>query len=228
VGRSPSQAGSSCSSHVSRFSNCADRHGERSLILARQMAGRQCHCGPRSRCVRRGVATSSQSSDSGRGAGSYAVDQGHLRLPLNSGAVPICSPMGVQLVATVEDRFIWKWTASQQYSAASAYRAFFHGQCGLPGARTLAKTRAPACCKFFIWLSLLDRCWTSARLQCHNLQNSGPRILCCQADELMSHLLLQCAFSREVWFRILRVGGFQYLAPMPDEQWPDWWLRRRK
>jgi predicted SAM-dependent methyltransferase len=45
----------------------------------------------------------------------------------------------------------------------------------------------------------------------------------------MSHLLLQCAFSMKVWFRILRVGGFQYLAPMPDEQWPDyWWLRRRK
>jgi hypothetical protein len=135
---------------------------------------------------------------------------------------------GVQLIANVEDRFVWKWTATQQYSAASAYRAFFHDQCGLPVAWTLAKTLTPARCKFFIWLSLLGRCWTSARLQRRNLQNSDPCILCSQADELMPHLMMQCVFSGEVWFQILRAGGFQHLAPMLGEQWPDWWLRRRK
>jgi hypothetical protein len=41
------------------------------------------------------------------------------------------------------DRFIWKWITNQQYSASSAYRAFFHGQCGIAGAKELSKVRAP-------------------------------------------------------------------------------------
>jgi hypothetical protein len=28
--------------------------------------------------------------------------------------------------------------------------------------------------KFFVWLALLGRCWTSDRLQRHHLRNSGP------------------------------------------------------
>jgi hypothetical protein len=64
----------------------------------------------------------------------------------------------VQLNLDVQDKFLWKWTANQSYSAASAYRAFFHGQCFIPGAQILCKTKAIPRCKFFIWLSLLDRC----------------------------------------------------------------------
>jgi hypothetical protein len=135
---------------------------------------------------------------------------------------------GVHLSACVQDHFMWKLTTSQQYSVSSAYRAFFHGQCGLPGAQTLAKTRAPGRCKFFIWLSLLDRCWTSVRLQCHNLQNSGPCILCSQAEESMEHLLVQCIYSREVWLLVLRVGGFKHIDPTQGASWLDWWLRRPK
>jgi hypothetical protein len=62
------------------------------------------------------------------------------------------------------DKFVWKWSANRQYSAASAYRAFFHGQCGLPGAKELSKARASPACKFFFWLAILGRCWTSSRL----------------------------------------------------------------
>jgi hypothetical protein len=69
---------------------------------------------------------------------------------------------------SVPDRFCWKWTASGQYSASSAYRAFFLGQSGILGARELRKTRAPPPCKFFVWLALLGRCWTSERLQCQS------------------------------------------------------------
>jgi hypothetical protein len=57
-----------------------------------------------------------------------------------------------------EDKFIWKWTSNQQYSASSAYRAFFYGKCSIPGAKELSKLMAPPRCKFFIWLALLDRC----------------------------------------------------------------------
>jgi hypothetical protein len=66
-----------------------------------------------------------------------------------------------------DDKFIWKWAGNQQYSSSSAYRAFFHGQCSIPGAKELCNVAVPPRFRFFIWLALLDRCWTSARLQRH-------------------------------------------------------------
>jgi hypothetical protein len=65
---------------------------------------------------------------------------------------------GMTLLLNTPDRFIWRWSPSQQYSALFAYRAFFHGQCSLLVAKELAKTPVPPRCKFFLWLALLDRC----------------------------------------------------------------------
>jgi hypothetical protein len=89
----------------------------------------------------------------------------------------------VQLVPSQPDKFLWKWTSNQCFSSASAYRAFFHGQCSIPGASILCKAKAPPSCKFFVWLSLLGRCWTSERLERHGLPNNGPCALCGQASE---------------------------------------------
>jgi hypothetical protein len=119
---------------------------------------------------------------------------------------------GLQLAQELEDKFIWEWSSNQRYSASSAYKASFLGQSSLPCAKELSKIAAPPRCKFFLWLALLDRCWTSARLQLHQLQNSGPCALCSQVDESIDHLLLSCVYSREVWFRILCVVGFHHLV----------------
>jgi hypothetical protein len=82
------------------------------------------------------------------------------------------------LVHDREDKFIWKWSGNQQYSSSSAYKAFFLGQGSIPGAKELCKMAAPPRCKFFIWLALLGRCWTSDRLHRHQLQNNDLRALC--------------------------------------------------
>jgi hypothetical protein len=50
------------------------------------------------------------------------------------------SMQDIQLDQGRQDKFIWKWTSNQQYSASSAYRAFFLGQSSLPGAKELSKT----------------------------------------------------------------------------------------
>jgi hypothetical protein len=68
---------------------------------------------------------------------------------------------GVCLHQEIADKFTWKWSSNLQYSASSAYLAFFHGQCALLGAKDLSKMVDPARCKFFMWLGLLDHCWTS-------------------------------------------------------------------
>jgi hypothetical protein len=106
------------------------------------------------------------------------------------------------------NRFIFRkappivFSGYHRYSTSSAYHALFVGQSGIPCMSVLRKARAPPACKFFLWLALLDRCWTSERLQRHNLQNNGPCDLCSQETEMINHHLLQCSFSRDIWFAV--------------------------
>jgi hypothetical protein len=67
-----------------------------------------------------------------------------------------------------------KWTMTGQFSTSLAYATMFLGQIDIPGASTLWKSRAPGKCRFFLWLILLGRCWTSERLHHHGLDNDGP------------------------------------------------------
>jgi len=106
-----------------------------------------------------------------------------------------------------QDQFLWKWTAGGTFSTSSCYRAFFHGRTQLWGARELWKVKAPGKCKFFAWLVLHGRCWTSARLKRHNLTNDDACAFCDQAPESVDHLFMSCPYSSEVWWRVLRRAG---------------------
>jgi hypothetical protein len=101
------------------------------------------------------------------------------------------------------DRFVWRWTASGQYSSKSAYESMFMGESSILGAKELWKSRAPNRCRFFIWLSLLRRCWTGDRLLKYGLRSDDICPLCSQETETSDHLLCQCVFSREIWFKSL-------------------------
>jgi hypothetical protein len=62
------------------------------------------------------------------------------------------------LDAAAADKFSWKWTVDKQYTASSAYRAFFVGQASILGAIETHETTAPPTSKFLVWLALLGRC----------------------------------------------------------------------
>jgi hypothetical protein len=120
---------------------------------------------------------------------------------------------GYNVILGVADRFIWRRSQMGLYSSASAYNALFVNQTSLFGAKELWKVCAPNSCRFFIWLVLHGRCWTSDQLQRHGLQNSSPFALCNQAVETLDHLLVQCVVARETWLKILRPLGWQHLTP---------------
>jgi hypothetical protein len=82
--------------------------------------------------------------------------------------------------------------------------------------------------KFFTWLALFDHYWTSDRLHRHHLPNHGPYALCDQEVETISHLVLGCVYSQEVWFRLLRVTGLQHLLPEHDDIFANWWVHSQK
>ncbi|RLN13367.1 hypothetical protein C2845_PM09G09680 [Panicum miliaceum] len=137
---------------------------------------------------------------------------------------------GRQLNSSMDDRFLWKWTADRCFTTAPAYDAFFIGQHPIPGARFLRKNQALERCKFFVWLVLHDRCWTAARRKRHNLQDDDTCSACLQLPETISHILIACIFATEVWFNLLRRWNWARLAARlhTHVDFVDWWLWSRK
>jgi hypothetical protein len=100
------------------------------------------------------------------------------------------------------DQVVWRWTKDGCFSTALAYKAFFSGQHAIPSAKLLHKTKVPAKCKFFIWLVLHDRCWTATRTKGHDLQDDDRCVMCDQDSETITHLLIGCSYTKEVWHNL--------------------------
>jgi hypothetical protein len=136
--------------------------------------------------------------------------------------------LNVQANSEITDTYWWRWVPSGAYSCHSAYKIMFVGQTAILGAPQLWKSRAPNKCRFFMWTLLLSRCWTAERRHRHGLSSSANCSLCSQELEHIDHLFLQCAFSREVWFKVLRRCGWHHFAPDPFDCLVDWWLTSKK
>jgi hypothetical protein len=117
----------------------------------------------------------------------------------------------------IPDRFIWKWTASGEFSSASAYWVLFFGRSPLRGVSQLWKTKTSGRVRFFGWIVLHGHYWTSNRLRHHRLSDRDICALCAREVETLDHLLLGCVYSRETWFRMLRFFGMADLAPLLEE-----------
>jgi hypothetical protein len=51
--------------------------------------------------------------------------------------------------------------------------------------------------------------------------------LCAQEFKTLDHLLVECVYRRETWFRILRYFGQQDLTPHVEVSFCEWWLGTR-
>ena len=126
-----------------------------------------------------------------------------------------------------EDQICWKLDPSGKYTAKSAYNIQFSGCILSNFPRLIWKAWAPPKCKFFLWLLLQDRLWTAARLQVRGLENNYFCGLCVRNLETITHLFIDCPFSRTVWDRIATWSNCNNLQPV---QWgetrdvEDWFL----
>jgi hypothetical protein len=131
----------------------------------------------------------------------------------------------VHLDPDTPDIFRWKLSPSGQFSSKSAYLACFAGRTSLPAAKEIWTSFAPLKFKFFGWLAIQNRCWTADRLQRRGLPNLGNCPLCQLVGEDIDHLLLQCSFSRAVWYNVFRAAGFLHLLPSSADLLSTWWPR---
>jgi hypothetical protein len=129
---------------------------------------------------------------------------------------------GLTITEGVADEFRWNWGVNGTYSSKSSYHGTFRGSGVMEGALQFWKSRAPAKCRFFLWLVLRDRCWTADRLEQHGL----PRPLACpfydQAQESITHLLLGCVLARSVWAACLRWWDREDRLPTQLSAFVDW------
>jgi hypothetical protein len=72
------------------------------------------------------------------------------------------------------------------------------------GAKDVCRASTPPKVKFFFWLALHGRLWTTECRMRHGLQHHADCALYDQHDESTNHLLASCVYTREVWHRLLR------------------------
>jgi hypothetical protein len=131
------------------------------------------------------------------------------------------------MVLTQEtDRHVWLHTSYRQFTSKSCYKAFFMGSITFEPWKRLWKSWAPPKCKYFLWLAIRNKCWTSDRLERRGLDHPKSCPLCDQGQETVQHLLCTCIFARQFWHIILSPLGFGNLSPSGDEiSFPEWWRK---
>lgn len=113
------------------------------------------------------------------------------------------------------------------FLAKSAYSAFF-GSIQSASHKQIWKAWAPLKCKFFVWLALQNRCWTTDHLQRRGLANHDSCKFCSLVQESVEHLFRGCLWVRHFWTHILRKLGLGCATPRHDSCLCDWWTRVRK
>ena len=135
----------------------------------------------------------------------------------------------VQLQPGEEDRLIWRHSKDGNFSTSSAYKLFFAANIKFPCAGPIWKSKAPARCKFFMWLAVHQRCLTADNLQKRGWPHSDVCQLCLSAPESCTHLFVHCPFSSRTWQLIRAWTNADF--PVPGQAFAsteDWWLQVRK
>jgi hypothetical protein len=135
----------------------------------------------------------------------------------------------VRLSTGTDDTLVWCHSSYGTFSTSSAYSLFFAANKCFPCARPIWKSKAPARCKFFMWLVVHGRCLTADNLQRRGWPNSTTCQLCQSEDETCAHLFIQCRFTTKVWRKIRSWASTR--IPLPGQNFAnteDWWLLARK
>jgi hypothetical protein len=96
------------------------------------------------------------------------------------------------------DEFVWTRSASGEYSAQSTYQMQFQESIGTNFESLILRIWALSQCKFFTWLMIQNRVWTTEKLLLRECPNEYFCSLCRSNLKTTGHLLMECSFSRHV------------------------------
>ncbi|WVZ50362.1 hypothetical protein U9M48_001621 [Paspalum notatum var. saurae] len=117
----------------------------------------------------------------------------------------------------IEDQHIWNPSSTGEFSTQPAYCSFLVGAVGFEPWKEIWKTWAPPQCKFFIWLAVLNRCWTADRLAHRGLEHpSGGVRLCSRYQDNHSRDLILWWFWWLGGFGSIEICVFEGVSPSLD------------
>ena len=140
----------------------------------------------------------------------------------------------INISQDVHDTIIWKLSPNGEYSAKSAYKAQFMGAILTPMNKVIWKVWAPPKVKFFAWLAIQNRVWTTDRLERRGMQNCGLCPLCKREFESAAHLFYRCRYTMRLgrlirdWLQIGDINTNQWAAHHSLSSWWTHMARRSK
>jgi hypothetical protein len=130
----------------------------------------------------------------------------------------------VQLTDT-PDEIRWLPCASGKYSAKSAYEMQFIGRIKQPHLEKVWKAKVEGKIKFFLWLLLRNRNWTSDRLMRRGIACNPVCRLCDQELESAAHISVGCSYVKEVWASFEQVNAPMVRATSQANSVKKWWSK---
>jgi hypothetical protein len=127
-----------------------------------------------------------------------------------------------------EDEFCWSWSRSGVYSASSTYRILCEGQFLFAPAEQIWRSLAPLKAKIFAWLAVQHHLWTSDRRFRHGLQDSTATCFVHLQEDMVEHVLVQCSFARQVWFRCFQELHLSIDTLTHTDTFKHWWTGQRR
>jgi mannosylglycoprotein endo-beta-mannosidase len=111
------------------------------------------------------------------------------------------------------DAIRWRFDASGEYTASSAYLLQFEGSIPSDIAPIIWEGWAPGKCRFFLWTAEMNKILTADVLQRRGWENEYFCQLCFRNLETPFHLLVECSWAREVWSMLAHIFRLTSVNP---------------
>lgn len=99
------------------------------------------------------------------------------------------------MLSNEKDRIHWRWTASGEYTAASAYEAQFYGASIQILAKKIWQAKKEPKFRFFAWLAMHGKVQTADNLMKKNYPCNPICALCFCIPETTDHILTDCNYT---------------------------------
>lgn len=94
---------------------------------------------------------------------------------------------------------IWRWGRGGQFTVSSTYNHFINGTHKMPNVDWIWKVRYHLKVRMFMWLKEKDGILTRPKLQQRGWKGPNICVFCRKAGENVTHLVLNCEFSKTIW-----------------------------
>jgi hypothetical protein len=129
------------------------------------------------------------------------------------------------ILSNQEDGISWRFSANRLYSSSSAYAVQFFGSIADFSWSQLWQAKEENKTKFFCWLAVQNKLWTTDRILKHGGQANPICQLCRTQTESVIHMLCECTYSTAIWQALEQWVGVD-LQPPPVSNYRRlklWW-----